>query len=341
MSLSAINEQLLRAVGVGVALFDAETLTLRFQNDVFSAWFEDAQLGQELSEIFPQLSLEEVRLGLAGAGRFATELRLRRKRRTLVIAQTIKIAAVGDERVMVLECQNISRIRELESMIDSYSAMVERNTREIQREKDQVEKLLLNIMPRSAYEEYKHFGIVAPQHYGSVSVLVLDFIGFSETMQQLAPATFVSELNELYGAFDRIGEQFGCERIKTTGDTYICVAGMHDGTTDHLGAVAGSAIRFLRYLGKRNDNASTAWQCRIGIAQGNVIGSVIGVQKYVYDVFGPAVDQAMALKSRAAAMEALVAAGTTEALGDGIALIEASRAEARDEGDKALAPEIA
>ena len=44
--------------------------------------------------------------------------------------------------MLVVECQNITRIRELEAMIESYSTMVERNTRDLQREKERVEKLL-------------------------------------------------------------------------------------------------------------------------------------------------------------------------------------------------------
>ena len=32
--------------------------------------------------------------------------------------------------------------------------------------------------------------------------------------------------------------------------------------------------------------------CRIGISSGPVIGSVVGVQKYVYDIFGPGVNLA-------------------------------------------------
>ncbi len=338
MSLSAINEQLLRAVGVGIALFDAESQVLRFQNDVFATWFEDAPVGATFAEIFPQLDLAAMRAALDTNGRYGTELRVRKKRRTLIIAQIITLAEVGDETVIVLECQNITRIRELEFMIESYSTMVERNTREIQREKEQVEKLLLNIMPRGAYEEYRSSGIVAPQRYPCVSVLVLDFVDFAETAETLPPATFVSELNELYSAFDRIGEQFSCERIKTTGDTYLCIAGMHDPTIDHAAAVSNAAVRFIRYLTRRNDNADTQWRCRIGVATGPVLGSVVGVQKYVYDVFGRAVNEASDIHAHAAEMEALAAADTVEQLQgkEGLALVPAKAAEARDAGAMAL-----
>ena len=324
MSIAAINEQLLRAVGVGVALFDKDDLSIQFCNDVFSDWFEcdDVNLG----ELFPELDIEAMRSCVGADGRYANEIRFKKKRRNMIIAQVVTRADIGDETVYVMECQNITRIRELEAMIESYSTMVERHTRDLQREKEQVEKLLLNIMPRAAYDEYKNFGVVEPKRYDAVSVLTLSFVNFAENLEALAPATFVSELNELYTAFDQIGDQFGCDRIKTIGDTYLCIAGMHDPSSNHAEAVANAALRFLRYLNRRNDNAETRWLCRIGIGTGAVIGSVVGVQKYVYDVFGPAVTMAAAAQLAADEMQALVAPDTILALSEAVDLDEVGAA---------------
>lgn len=336
MSIEAINEQLLRSVGVGVALFAGERLELEFRNDVFSAWFEDAGDESGLRSLFPDLDVAALLQGVEAGGRYSTEVKLRKKRRTLVLAQTFTRADIGEQSLLVLECQNITRIRELESMIESYSNMVERNTREIQREKERVEKLLLNILPRAAYEEYRDFGIVAPQRHDSVSVLVLELVGFADKVERLPPATLVSELNELYGSFDRIGEQLSCERIRTTGDSYRCMAGMQGGGEAHLRAVAGAATRFIRYLNRRNANADNAWQCRIGIGTGSVVGSVVGNQKYVYDVFGAAVEAAVEARSHAAAMETLVLGSAVTESADGLRVTDPSTDAARRTGLVAL-----
>ena len=136
-------------------------------------------------------------------------------------------------RILVLECQNVSRLRETEAMIDSYATMTERRTRELEREKTQVEKLLLNVLPRSVYEEYKTFGSVTPRLFEPVSVLMLDFVGFTEMAVAEDPTETVSELNALFTAFDRIAEMNGCERIKTIGDCYMAVAGLPHPTPDH------------------------------------------------------------------------------------------------------------
>ena len=127
--------------------------------------------------VLADLDRAQISAALAADGRYVAEGSFRRKRRMLVVALTFTSTDAG---VVLLECQNITRMRELETMIESYSSMVERNTREIQREKERVEKLLLNIMPRAVYEEYKTFGTVTPQRYEPVSVLTLDFVDFRQ-----------------------------------------------------------------------------------------------------------------------------------------------------------------
>ncbi|MCB1385842.1 MAG: adenylate/guanylate cyclase domain-containing protein [Nitratireductor sp.] len=302
MSIAAINEQLLRAIGVGVALLDIDDLKFQFFNDTFVEWFGEPDSDARLTDLFTAMDAEVLRRGLAEGGRFATETTFKLRRRTMTVAMEFNRAPDAGGKIAVVVCQNITRIKELESMIDSYSMMVERNTREIKREKEQVEKLLLNMMPRSVYEEYKTFGVVTPRLYDPVSVLTLDFCGFSDLVATVDPGVIVSELNDLYSAFDRIGEQFGCERIKTIGDAYITVAGMPDPSPDHVQSVANAAIRFLRYIAHRNESHPIKWQCRIGLSAGSVIGSVVGVQKYIYDVFGPAVTRALRIRAHAEPM---------------------------------------
>lgn len=316
MSIAAINEQLLRAIGVGVALLDADDFSFRFQNDTFVEWFAPQPDQNTLSKLLPEFDEKELREQLLANKRFTAELNFRKKRRTMIFAADFTLTTETEGSFIVLVCQNISRIREMESMIDSYSMMVERNTREIKREKEQVEKLLLNMMPRSVYEEFKTFGVVTPKLYDPVSVLMLDFVGFTEMAASADPSVTVSELNDIYSAFDRIGEQFGCERIKTIGDAYITVAGLPDPTPDHARAVANTALRFIRYLDRRNQGHPNQWRCRIGIASGSVVGSVVGIQKYVYDIFGPAVNLASRLQECSEAMEITINGPVKDALNE-------------------------
>jgi class 3 adenylate cyclase len=172
---------------------------------------------------------------------------------------------------------------------------------------------------------------VTPRLYDPVSVLALDFAGFSRTMvSSLDPGVIVSEFNDIYSAFDRIGEQFECERIKTIGDAYITVAGVPDAVPDHARAVANVAVRFVRYLERRNASHPVQWQCRIGIATGAVIGSVVGVQKYIYDVFGPAMTHALRLRAHTEPMTIVTDTATADLLDETFSLTALEGEEDRD-----------
>ena len=111
------------------------------------------------------------------------------------------------------------------------------------------------------------------------------------------PTALVAELNEIFSAFDRMVEMLGCERIKTFGDAYLAVSGVPEANADHAAEIARVALRMRRYIERRNASHPTPWFCRIGLHTGTVIGSIVGVQKYVYDIFGPAVDIAARMRT--------------------------------------------
>lgn len=304
---------LLNSMTIGVCIAEADSGVVLFCNDQFSTWFSSVCPKVALPDAVPDLTPDALAALLGGA---TTELSIKVKRRSVIIEMRGRQLLLDGKEVLVLEGQNVSRLHESEALIDSYAAMVERRTRDLEREKVRVEKLLLNIMPRSVYEEYMSFGSVAPRLFDPVSVLMLDFVGFTQMSVSADPNVTVAELNDIFTAFDRIGELYGCERIKTIGDCYLAVTGLPHETPDHAVAAAKCASKMIRYLERRNSSHEHQWLARIGIASGPVVGSVVGVQKYIYDVFGPAVNLAARLQTQSAPMEITVCHGALEDLQD-------------------------
>ncbi|MEM8914428.1 MAG: adenylate/guanylate cyclase domain-containing protein [Pseudomonadota bacterium] len=304
MNMERFNKLLLESVGVGLAILEPETREILFGNRRFVEWFPgQTGTGHTLDELFPTLDLDRLEDKLADSQVFASEIEIKVKRRSITLAIQISRHVHNEAKTLILECQNISKIKELEYMIESYSKMVEKQNRTLEREKERVEKLLLNIMPKSIYEELKNFGVTTPQKYESASVLMLDFVGFTDMAISEDPAGIITELNDIFTAFDRIAEQFGCERIKTIGDAYMAVSGIPEATPEHAQNIAKVALLMVRYLDRRNTSHVQKWKCRIGINSGTVIGSIVGVQKYVYDIFGPGVNLAARMESLSDTME--------------------------------------
>jgi len=304
MKLEKFNEMLLESAGVGLAILRPENREILMGNRRFEDWFPGmVGAGKRLDEICADVDFGRLEERLASGRPFTCEATIKVKRRSITLAMEYSSHVHDDMAVLILECQNISKLKELEYMIESYSKMVEKQNRVLEREKERVEKLLLNIMPKPVYEEMKTFGVTTPQKFENASILMLDFVGFTDMAIAEDPAGTISELNDIFTAFDTIAEQFGCERLKTIGDAYMAVSGIPEPTPEHATNIAKLAVLILRYLKRRNTTHKVQWRARIGINSGPVIGSIVGVQKYVYDIFGPGVNLAARMETFSDPME--------------------------------------
>jgi len=237
---------------------------------------------------------------------------------------------------IVVECRDISKQKQSEYLLESYSQMAERNARELEREKDRVERLLLNVMPKSVYEEMKDYGTVTPQLFENASILMLDFVGSTEMAISRDAASLVTELNDIFTVFDRITDLFGCERIRTVGDAYMAVSGLPERTPEHAHNIARVALRMLRYIERRNSAHAEAWLCRIGINTGPVVGSLVGIQKYVYDIFGPGVNLAARMESLSEPMRVTISENTYQLIKDDFLCTERGEFEVKGFGENTL-----
>ncbi|MGD8327242.1 MAG: adenylate/guanylate cyclase domain-containing protein [Sphingomonadales bacterium] len=293
-----IIKNVLQAMDQGVAIADADDWKICFENARFFKWFSDVEKPDEnLQERLKGLDKEKALSRLDKGRDYSFETEVKQGPRTISLKVSLSHMEIGGKAYIVAECANVSKQREAEYMLDSYAKMAEKNARDLNREKERVEKLLLNIMPRSVYEELKDYGTTTPQKFDSASVLMLDFVDFTEMSVSRDPGALIAELNDIFSAFDRIVELFECERIKTIGDAYVAVSGLPDPNPDHVNNIARVALRMKRYLERRNEAHPNNWRFRIGIASGPLIGSMVGIQKYVYDIFGPAVNLAARMES--------------------------------------------
>jgi class 3 adenylate cyclase len=330
-----LGRKLLESVEVGLAIVDAETYTPLLINRRFEEWLG----GQDLSAVMaavPGLEWAELGAKMSDGDTRQAEIELKIKRRAAVIALRVSAQAFSSRRFLVVEAGNVSKLKELEYMMESYAKMLEKNERDLRREKDRAERLLLNIMPRRIYEDIKAIGVTTPQRYDECSILMLDFVGFTEMSVAHDPAALIAELNDLFTAFDRIVEQFGCERIKTIGDAYMAVSGLPEPAPDHAANIARAALRMVRYLERRNLGQASQWRCRIGINSGPVIGSIVGAQKFLYDIFGPGVNLAARLEALSGPMEITLCDTMAPLLQSEFLLEEKGEVEVRGFGTRRL-----
>jgi class 3 adenylate cyclase len=110
----------------------------------------------------------------------------------------------------------------------------------------------------------------------------------------------VAVLDEVFSAFDGIATRFGLEKIKTIGDAYMLVAGVPETHPAAAEMLASAALAMQEEITLNTDilrRMNTRLQVRIGIHAGEVIAGVIGTSKFVYDLWGDAVNIAHRMES--------------------------------------------
>jgi class 3 adenylate cyclase len=328
---------ILQSLPSAVAAFDPETWEIHFENARFFKWFpppaEDSDVGLDR-----RVPLDVGRAGsrLADGRPFQADIEVASGPRTFPVRAVCSILTSENGSHALFVATDVSKEMEAQYMLDSYSKLAEKNARDLQKEKDRTERLLLNIMPRAVFEEMRDYGTATPQKFESASTLMLDFVGFTDMAIADDASAIVSELNDIFSAFDRIVEMFGCDRLRTIGDAYMAVSGVPEWTPEHAHNIARAALRIRRYLERRNEAHPQVWEARIGINSGPVIGSIVGVQKYVYDLFGPGVNLAARMETNSEPMMITVNEQTKQLLEDGFTFTERGEFEIKGFGTQRL-----
>ena len=159
------------------------------------------------------------------------------------------------------------------------------------------ETLLLNILPKEIAAILKNESRTIPDHYEEASVLFADMVGFTPLSAQLPPVEMVELLNEAFSFFDSLLDKYNVEKIRTIGDSYMVASGVPRQRSDHAQALVRMALEMRDYVAGHEFCNGHRVSFRIGINSGSMIAGVIGRRKFVYDVWGDAVNVASRMES--------------------------------------------
>ena len=183
-------------------------------------------------------------------------------------------------------------------------------------EQERSERLLLNILPETIAKRLKQQTSTIADSFNDVAVLFGDIVGFTELSSRISPPDLVELLNQIFSEFDRLADLHGLEKIKTIGDSYMVVSGLPIPRDDYAEAIADMALDMQRTLREFNDRTGQDFRIRIGIATGPVVAGVIGIKKFIYDLWGDTVNLASRMESHGIANRIQVTEVTYECLKD-------------------------
>lgn len=184
------------------------------------------------------------------------------------------------------------------------------------RERMRSETLLLNVLPRAIAERLKERPGVIADAYDNATILFADVVNSTPLTRDLTPREMVSLLDNYVSAFDQLALDHGLEKIRTIGDNWMGVAGVPQGTADHARRAALMAIDMLDHVQARRHTLPIGLEFRIGLSSGPVIGGVIGRSKFVFDIWGDAVNLASRMESTGITGRIQIGPETKAMLGD-------------------------
>jgi adenylate cyclase len=164
-------------------------------------------------------------------------------------------------------------------------------------EHERAESLLLNILPGSIADRLKSNPKTIADQFTAASVLFADVVDFTPKAEGLPPAEVVELLDRLFSHFDSLAERYGLEKIKTIGDAYMVAAGVPDPRPDHAEVLARLALDMCAAMAPGGECGDLGLQLRIGINSGPVVAGVIGRKRFLYDLWGDAVNVASRMES--------------------------------------------
>jgi adenylate cyclase len=183
-------------------------------------------------------------------------------------------------------------------------------------EQAKAESLLLNILPRSIADKLKAEPKTIADQFSSASILFADVVDFTPLADRLPPAEVVGVLDHLFSHFDVLAERYELEKIKTIGDCYMVAAGVPLPRPDHARALALMALDMQAAMRSVDEVGHLGLELRVGINSGPVVAGVIGRKRFLYDLWGDAVNTASRMESHGTSGRIQITRATKELLDD-------------------------
>jgi adenylate cyclase len=202
---------------------------------------------------------------------------------------------------------------------DKLQAHVDNQHRLLQAEQDKSERLLLNILPGPIADRLKEQQTTIADGFADVTVMFADIINFTQLSEEMPPKFMVTMLNEVFSHYDGLAEKHGLEKIKTIGDAYMVAGGLdlhhrydaaHGPAVDYSTAICELALDMRDYMVTQSGVKRSRLQIHVGIGTGPVVAGVIGMKKFIYDLWGDTVNIASRVTAEATAGMILLDATT-------------------------------
>ncbi|KAG2373314.1 hypothetical protein C9374_012303 [Naegleria lovaniensis] len=238
-------------------------------------------------------------------------------------------------------------------------------------EKKTSENLLRNILPESVAKKLKNGETFIAEKLPDITCFFSDMVGFTKLSSSMNAHQVVKMLSDIVNGFDSLTDKYELEKIKTIGDAYFCVGGLHQ-ASDHAERVLRFAMETFRVVRNYNhkmilemigssagndsnthglisnsssnnnlmsptttsatDHIIHQVDIRVGLNTGAVVAGVIGTKKFAYDLWGDTINVASRMESTSLPGRVQISRSTYERVHDLDLQFEERKIEVKGKG---------
>ncbi|KAL7502093.1 hypothetical protein ACHAWX_000454 [Stephanocyclus meneghinianus] len=162
-------------------------------------------------------------------------------------------------------------------------------------EREASDALLFNILPEHIAYRLKADPSHIADQYDNTTILFADIVGFTHRTSKMSPHDVVSMLNDIFSRFDHLCDVYELNKVKTIGDCYM-ITSIPSNSLEHDGCarVCRFALDMLREVQDFNNACPQHGPIdfRVGISTGSVVAGVVGIKRFLFDMWGDAVNVA-------------------------------------------------
>ncbi len=206
------------------------------------------------------------------------------------------------------------------------------DTRALEKAHRENERLLLNILPETIATRLRGGEMTIADQFDEMTVLFADVVGFTQMSMTMTPPELIEMLNRVFSMCDELSDKYGLEKIKTIGDAYMVVGGLMRHDADEAERVADMGLEMIEAIRRYSDETGTNLQIRVGLHAGPAVAGVVGIKKFIYDVWGDTVNTASRMESHGVPGRIQVTESTYERLRDAFTFEDRGEIEVRGKG---------